>query len=329
MSNNPYVQTRILLSLTHERMMQWVRDILIQAGFSSVKVFGQFAEEESDGAHIVVMPYEIGQWPKLQEPEEPILLLGEGPERPIEGVDPRWVSLGVTLTPALRELFARKMPGRPVMIPPKIPINDLPTHLRAWYESQGEVEGVNSWLVHDEAGGPAARLPSLRWQRGILIKTSYLVMASEDPMPEDMTRAALVPFNVPSLGAILVGIQMHRSFLVRVPAGTMGPDALSFASALAKDLGQGPQADKLTELVERISAPHDLRVAIRPLPNIQDEAFSNMMLSMKKPMQPVINMSVRVPVGGGPYFEPAVSPLFINTLKAPPGARFADPLTEP
>jgi hypothetical protein len=329
MSNNPYVQTRILLSLTHERMMQWVRDILIQAGFSSVKVFGQFAEEESDGAHIVVMPYEIGQWPKLQEPEEPILLLGEGPERPIEGVDPRWVSLGVTLTPALRELFARKMPGRPVMIPPKIPVNDLPTHLRAWYESQGEVEGVNSWLVHDEAGGPAARLPSLRWQRGILIKTSYLVMASEDPMPEDMTRAALVPFNVPSLGAILVGIQMHRSFLVRVPAGTMGPDALSFASALAKDLGQGPQADKLNDLVERISAPHDLRVAIRPLPNIQDEAFSNMMLSMKKPMQPVINMSVRVPVGGGPYFEPAVSPLFINTLKAPPGARFADPLTEP
>lgn len=328
MSNNPYVQTRILLSLTHERMMQWVRDILIQAGFSSVKVFGQFAEEESDGAHIVVMPYEIGQWPKLQEPEEPILLLGEGPERPIEGVDPRWVSLGVTLTPALRELFARKSPGRPVMIPPKIPINDLPTHLRAWYESQGEVDGALSWLVQDESG-PAARLPSLRWQRGILIKTSYLVMASEDPMPEDMTRAALVPFNVPSLGAILVGIQMHRSFLVRVPAGTMGPDALSFATALAKDLGQGPQAEKLNDLVERISAPHDLRVAIRPLPNIQDEAFSNMMLSMKKPMQPVINMSVRVPVGGGPYFEPAVSPLFINTLKAPPGARFADPLAEP
>ena len=37
---NPYVQTRVMLSLTHERMMQWVRDILIQAGFSSVKVFG-------------------------------------------------------------------------------------------------------------------------------------------------------------------------------------------------------------------------------------------------------------------------------------------------
>ena len=328
MSINPYVQTRILLSLTHERMMQWVRDILIQAGFSSVKVFGQFAEEESDGAHIVVMPYEIGQWPKLQEPDEPILLLGEGPERPIEGVDPRWVSLGVTLTPALRELFARKTPGRPVMIPPKIPIGDLPPNLRAWYDSQGEVEDAMSWVV-DEGNGPAARLPSLRWQRGILIKTSYLVMASEDPMPEDMTRAALVPFNVPSLGAILVGIQMHRSFLVRVPPGTMGPDALSYATALAKDLGDGPQADKLNDLVARISAPHDLRVAIRPLPNIQDEAFSNMMLSMNKPMQPVINMSVRVPVGGGPFFEPAVSPLFVNTLKAPPGARFADPLASP
>lgn len=326
---NPYVQTRVMLSLTHERMMQWVRDILIQAGFSSVKVFGQFAEEESDGAHIVVMPYEIGQWPKLQEPDEPILLLGEGPDRPIEGVDPRWVSLGVTLTPALRELFGRKLPGKPAVIPPKVPINDMPANLQAWYRSQGEVEGTLSWVVKDENGVQTARLPSLRWQRGILIKTSYLVMASEDPMPEDMTRAALVPFNVPALGAILTGIQMHRTFLVRVPAGTMGPDALSFARALAKDLGDSPTAARLTELADNIAAPYDLRVAIRPLPNIQDEAFSNMMLSMKKPMQPVINMSVRVPVGGGPYFEPAVSPLFVNQLKAPPGTRFPDPINEP
>jgi len=315
---NPFAQARMLLSLTHERMMSWTRDVLIQAGFSSVKVFGQFAEEESDGAHIVVMPYEVGQWPKLQEPDDPVLLLAEGPDRPIEGVDPRWVSLGLSLTPTLRELFGRKTPGRPAMIPPKVPLEELPENLQAWYKKKGEAEDVLSWLVKDELGKPMARLPSLRWQRGILIKTSYLVMASEDPMPEDLSRAALVPFNVPALGALLVGIQHYRSFLVRVPAGIMGPDAISFCRALAKDLGNSPNAQRMLDLCAQIDAPYDLRVAIRPLPNIQDEAFSNMMLSMKKPMQPVINMSVRVPVGGGPIFEPAVSPTIVSTLMNPP-----------
>ena len=48
---NPYQHTHRVTSLVHERLLEWARDLMIQAGVESIRVYGRMVDHEGAGSH--------------------------------------------------------------------------------------------------------------------------------------------------------------------------------------------------------------------------------------------------------------------------------------
>ncbi len=305
---NPYQHTHVAMQRIHERLILWVRDLMLQSGVESVQVFGRFRDEQSAGPHLVLMPYALAPWPKNVETEADLSLMGGGTG---DGVVPdAWMRLGELLVECLGQCFP-VIPGRgtqPDRMKPIAPLKDLPPPLRAWYKERGETEDVGSWVVTLD-GVPCGRMPSLRWRRPLTLRASYLVMASEGSVKANSSAASSVSFAIPALSVVSLGIHLERTINVDLPPVGADPALLRMALLLAKSV-KGEAGEELEAIADALGREWTTRVSILPLGDMTEGDLAGVMRSLDRPFQPVANLGVQVGLGGGPVFEPGMQPVF-------------------
>lgn len=309
---NPYQHTHVSMQRIHERLMHWVRDLLLQAGVESVRVYSRFMDEQTAGPHLVLLPYRLEPYPKNVESEPDIALLGTAVDR--NGVVPEgWVRLGELMTQCLDACYPR-MPARgshPARMRPLAPLDELPKPLRAWYKEQGDDGTAESWLVSHN-GKPHGRLPSLSWRRPLTLRSSYLVMASDASVQARSADAAMVSFVVPALSVVCLGMQLERTLRVRLPPIGADMSLVRLAALLGKSTG-GELGEEIMGLADAIQGEQDSRISILPMGDLGEGELAGVMRSLDRPFQPVVNLAVQVGLGGGPVFVPGLQPMFSHS----------------
>ena len=318
---NPYQHTHRVTSLVHERLLEWARDLLIQAGVESIRVYGRMVEHEGAGSHLIMLPYQMGPWPKMIESSSPFSMLGSAAGSDRQGAIPElWRLLGIELTDTLMKNYPLSKPrgNRPQVPLPLAPLSLLPKPLAAWYEEQGESDGAESWMV-SRGSNSFGRIPSFTWTPAITLRTRYLCIGGDDPIDASDPRSALVPAGLPALSVITLGVQTDRSLIVEMPAHDLPVSMVTFIEAMADSVG-GEQRERMRAMIDAAGKPRKTKVALLPVPDLPSEDFSQILRSMDRPLQPVVHLAIQVKVGAGPNFAPSVTP----DIKTKKGARNPD-----
>lgn len=305
---NIYEHTLETTRLVHLRLLEWVRELLIRAGMDSVQVKGRFSSEDAAGPTMTVFPYQMGAWPKMVETGSDIPMLG-GPGDS-EGIVPAgWKRAADLITRSMVEVFPvdRARGSRPARVRPIVPLGDLPTPLADWYRAQGDNGSAQSWCVTGRRDTLSGRLPSMAWRRPLNVRHLYLVLANDTDEPSGLH--AGMPFGLSALSVVLLGIQMERTLAVRVPAVPAGEPLLTFIDALAASM-DGERAEQLAEMSEAVRSEFHTNIALLPFPDLPSDDSAEVMKALEKTLQPVVHLGVQLGIGGGPLFEPSVSPVF-------------------
>ena len=309
---NPYEHTHVSMQRIHERLVHWVRDLLIKAGVESVQVYSRFLDEKTAGPHLVLLPYRLEPYPKNVESDPDIPLLGTAVDR--QGVVPDgWARLGELMTLCLDACYPR-LPARgthPARMRPLAPLDELPPPLRAWYKEQGDDGTTEAWMVVHN-GKPHGRLPSLAWRRPLTIRASYLIMASDSSMQARSVDAAMVSFAVPALAVVCLGMQMERKLTVQLPPIGAPTSLVRLAALLGKSTG-GELGEEIMALADAIQGEQISHVSVLPMGDLGEGELASVMRSLDRPFQPVVNLAVQVGLGGGPVFVPGLQPMFSHS----------------
>jgi len=283
-------------------------------------------EHQGAGSHLVMLPYQMGPWPKMIESSSPFNMLGSLASKDRQAAIPQiWKILGTEITHGLVATYpmSKAKGTRPSVPLPLAPLDRFPAPLQRWYEQQGENETTLSWMVK-RGSTSYGRIPSFTWQPPITLRTRYLCIGGDDPVDASDPQSAQVPAGLPALSVITLGVQRERSIIVEMPAYDLQPEMVSFIVALAESMG-GEEEVKMKALIDAGSKPRKTKVALLPVPDLPSEDFSQILRSMDRPLQPVVHLAIQVQVGHGPHFEPSVTP-DIKTLK---GSRDPDQPPEP
>jgi hypothetical protein len=306
---NPYQHTHRVTSLVHETLLQWARDLLLHAGVESIRVYGRMIEHQGAGSHLVMLPYQMGPWPKMIESSSPFSMLGSLASKDRQAAVPEiWKILGTEITHGLMQSYPLSKPkgNRPQIPLPLAPLSRLPAPLRRWYEDQGENESALSWMV-GRGNNSYGRIPSFTWQPPITLRTRYLCIGGDDPVDAADPQSAQVPAGLPALSVITLGVQRERAIIVEMPAYSLQPEMVSYIVALAESIG-GEEEVKMKALIDAGGKPRKTKVALLPVPDLPSEDFSQILRSMDRPLQPVVHLAIQVKVGHGPLFAPSVTP---------------------
>lgn len=310
---NIYKHTLETTRLCHLRMLEWVREVLIRAGMDSVQVKGRFSEEDAAGPTVTVFPYQMGAWPKMVETSADIPMFGVPPDS--EGIVPKgWSRVASLLTECMVDVFPvdKARGSRPARVRPVVPLKDLPTPLADWYREQGDDGSTKAWCVTGRRDTLSGRLPSMAWRRPLNIRQLFLVLANDTDEPSAMH--AGLPFGLSALSVILLGIQMEKTLAVQVPAVPAGDPLLRFIDAMAASIDD-ERGEELKMLSEAVRSDYHTNIALLPFPDLPSDDSAEVMKALNKTLQPVVHLGVQLGVGGGPVFEPSVSPVFATARK--------------
>ena len=236
---NPYQHAHRVTSLVHERLLEWARDLLIEAGVESIRVYGRLVDHEGAGSHLVMLPYQMGPWPKMIESSAPFSMLGSLAAKDRQGAVPEiWRMLGELVTEGLMTCYPLSKPkgNRPQLPLPLARLDQLPEPLARWYREQGESEGANSWMVM-RGTTPHGRIPSFTWRPPITLRTRYLCIGGDDPVDASDPRSAMVPAGLPALSVITLGVQFERGMVVEMPAHNLPDEMVSYIIAMGEAIG--------------------------------------------------------------------------------------------
>jgi hypothetical protein len=294
----PHEHSFLVLRRVHERLLRWVGELLQQAGHAAVRVTPALDALDGDTPALVVVPIAASPWPKIGEFAADIPLMAANVDR-ASGVPEAWAELGQLLDLAVHRIVPPPDPrarGRQVSV---LRQESLPPALRAWYAHRPVSGAGEPWVVERD-GVPLCRLPSLAWRRPLGVQSVYLVLSS---------RALLdggASFSVPALTVVNLAIHLERTLSFPVPPAPVDPSFAGYARALASTL-EPEQAARVDAIVAWAHADQEQRVALMPMP--ETEHLTEMLRSLRQPVQPVASLAIRLSVGGGPVFGPGPSPI--------------------
>ncbi|MEC7986995.1 MAG: hypothetical protein VX278_17635 [Myxococcota bacterium] len=295
----------VVASAVHEELESWARNLLREAGIETTEVYGQFPPEGSVASHIVLFPYRISSGDShLAQPKRETSLLGPRAQNLRSGsIPPAWLTIGKSLTQCIQEQFPKmeKGPfrGRPHPAPS---IKKLPRPLGHWYRSQADTGKENSWLTEIQ-GLKFARLPSLTWVSGVSLKMQYLIVVGEGARGTSDRKA---PVAIQALSVLNAGAQLQRILDVRIPAMPFDPLIPSYLEAVAQCLEE-EDAEALQKSIQSLGKKSIMGVTLLPGSNLSNSDFTGLMQALQRPLQPTLNLSVQLQLGGGPRFEPGIN----------------------
>lgn len=267
---NDYQRASQVMREVHVALLSWAGGLLSSADLSlSV---GDRLDQAPD---VLLLPTELGPWPRMVESNPDISLLNSAERAPM--VPPLWIELGALVAESLQQWPRGKSP--------LWPIDEMPAPLSAWYAGQP------AWRVEQEQRS-FGRPPALAWRRPLLVQTNYLALASADPLP--------------ALGVLTLGLQKDPVLRVQIPPFELPPGLATWLTAIAQARG-GAAEVRLMELLDQLQGRSELRVTLQPVTEVAIRDVAEVMRALGRPLQPMVHLMVRVPLGGGPIFEASVS----------------------
>ena len=319
---NPWRHVAIVTSEIHEALMGWARMLLQEAGLETIEVYGQFPPVGTVSHHVVLFPYRVHPEPKVAENAPGASLLGtqERVEDRSSFVPRAWIDLGRALSAALDLVFPDSGPvfsgrrGHQGLGFP--PLHALPDPLKAWYAAQADGADENAWRIvyGDET---YARPPSLWWHPPITITTRYIAVAGEPGRGTAERTSTGAPMALPALSVLATGLHLERVLQVRLPPLPFPPALVAYGEAMAGALAAGipgadsaicaEQAQRLSAAVAGIQAPDIYPVSVLPVHDLSNHEFALIMQALQRPLQPALNLCVRLPLGATPVFGPGTA----------------------
>ncbi|MBM76200.1 MAG: hypothetical protein CMK59_12425 [Proteobacteria bacterium] len=289
----------------HEALEHWARELLREAGLETIEVYGQFPPEGAIASHIVLFPYRLGNSDThLAQPHRETSLLGLDPSRiPTSGIPYIWRQIGKAISMCIHQKFPKMTKGPYVGRPHPAPrIDLLPEPLANWYHEQGDSGGENSWVTNI-GGDLYARLPSLAWRSGVMIKIQYLIVVGAGARG---TAERTAPIAVQALSILNAGMQFSNSISMRVPATPFDPKIASYAMAIAESLDH-ELGDELRLMLPDLDRKMDMALSLLPGASLTNADFTGLMQALQRPLQPTLHLALQANLGGLPVFAPGVS----------------------
>lgn len=316
---NPWPHVARVSSEIHEALMGWARALLQEAGLEAVEVYGQFPPQGTVAHHVVLFPYRLHPEPKVAENAPGASLLGplDRSQDRVSFVPTAWISMGRALTGALEllfpdvgPLFGGRAAGRgPLPFPT---LEAMPHAIRDWYLAQPEGDDETSWRF-DHAGGQYARPPSLWWFPPITLTTRYIAVAGEPGRGTAERTSTGAPMGLPALSVLATGLHLERALQVRLPPLPFTPEIATYVNALAAGLdehgapAQRARAAELRSALAAVQAPDLYPVSVQPVHDLTNHEFALLMQALQRPLQPALNLCVRLPLGASAAFGPGAA----------------------
>lgn len=307
----------------HEAIMSWARGLLQDAGLETVEVYGQFPPSGTVSHHVVLFPYRVQPEPKVAENAPGLSLLG-GPDRTADRVSfapPPWLTLGRTMTQALEVLFpgsapsvGRRSGGRGAM--PFPPLRAMPRPFQDWYRAQPTGAEEHAWVITQE-DEPYTCPPSLWWFPAITVTTRYIAVAGEPGRGTAERTSAGVPMSLPVLSVLATGLHLERVLYVRQPPLPLPEGLAGFVEALAASVtsagdraDQARRAEIAEQLLQALAGVQEhatYPVMVMPIHDLNNHEFALIMQALQRPLQPALNLAVRLPLGAAASFGPGTA----------------------
>ncbi len=320
---NVFEHTNRLTTRVHDELIAWAAGLMQKSGLDVVDVWGRFPPEGATRSHLVVFPYRVGPDPKLIDYVPSVSLLaapGRSEARNSE-IPVEWSELGMHLSHYLEYLYpsiAPPDPRRQFSSSPYPLTSELPAPLRKWYEAQDRSEEGPGWVVEDEAG-LHARPPALMWHTGTVVSAYYICVAGDPGRGTSSSTSDTAPLALAALSVLSMGIQHNRTIRVKVPARPIPDGFYDFIEAYAASCkGLGPQDTgedapaQMLKMLEFIRAESVGEFQLDPVHDLNNQEFALLTQALQRPLQAVLNLRLRIPVGSGPDFMPS-SQIVLNT----------------
>lgn len=326
---NEYRHTAMVTTAVHDQLIGWARDLLHDADLEIVDVYGRFPPEGTTRSHLVMFPYRVGPDPKMMDFSKPVSLFRSprrrehrGPNVPVE-----WSDLGGTMSKYFEQMYPQIEPYDPKHAhrgdSPYPLVENLPEPLAAWYGGKEPQDDGEGWVL--DIGGRRARPPSLMWRPGIHISAFYIALASDPGRGTSSRTSDTAPLALAALSVLSVGIQTQRTIKVRLPHRAVPDDFFAFVAAFADglealDLGDeaAEDADRLRQLNDIVGGDSLGDFMIQPVHDLNNQEFALLTQALQRPLQAILNIRLRIPVGAGPQFAPS-SQVFVQSRKGERG----------
>lgn len=312
---NVYAHVAQVTREVHDGLMRWSRRVLMEAGYETVEVYGQFPPKGAVSSHIVLFPYRVGPEPKMMENAQGVSLL-RGSDRHSDRslfVPESWLELGTAIGNSLQTVYPEARPPTGRAPTPRDPspfpaLGGVPEPLRRWYEESKPGLDGEPWTVTD-GHFVYARPPSLWWRPGITITARYIAVANEPGRGTEERTSASPPIALSALSVLAAGVQLERTLDVPLAPLPFPPELVTFVEAMAQSRElAGPdgvnEAARLRAAVKTIQEPAMAQVALIPVHDLTNHEFALLMQALQRPLQAALNVQIRLTLAGGPIFTP-------------------------
>ncbi len=306
-----YQHVKTVVSEVHDGLLAWCRRVLREAGLETIEVYGQFPPDGATSSYVVLFPYRLGPAPKLVETSNGLSLMSPPKSIPDKGtaIPTSWIIMGRTMAQVIDEHFPKTgKPGTRSYRPDPAPLlSAMPDPVRAWYEKQDPTES-DPW-ISEGPNGPRGRLPSLWWRPGFMLTGHYMAVANDGGRGTADRTTLQAPLALPGLSVIAAGLHLERYVTVTLPPIACDPAVFEIAQALA-DCAGGEHKAAIEAAIEDLTTKDEVVIQVIPVHDLTNMDFANLMQALQRPLQPSLNLAIRLPLGAFPVLSPAVAPGF-------------------
>ena len=300
-----------VMSRVHEGFVAWARRFVHEAGLEDVEVYGRFPAEGSVRSYVVCFPYRLGPSPKLVDTTKGVSLLRfrRAHDDQEMFIPMAWGDLGKAMSECMEELYPQPDPGerrRGQRVRP-MGLAELPKPLSEWYRAR-EAEQTpeeDPWVTRSGAD-TMIRAPALWWQPAFHLTTYYIVLANDGGRGTSARTSTGPPLALPSLSVIASAVHLEKALYIDVPPLPHSPLLDSLVDAMGQSLG-GARQENLQEIMGRLNRTDTLCVGVVPVQDLTNHEFATLMTALNRPLQPSLNIMLRLPLAAVPVLSPSVS----------------------
>jgi len=117
------------------------------------------------------------------------------------------------------------------------------------------------------------------------------------------------PLALPGLSVIATGLHLERYVEVDLPPIACDPAVFEIARAMGESDG-GAHQQVIEAAIEDLTTKDRVVVQVIPVHDLTNMDFANLMQALQRPLQPSLNLAIRLPLGAFPILTPAVAPGF-------------------
>lgn len=329
-------RSALVMRRVMEALQRWTALTLAQAGLEHLVVQDRALPLAPDTSSLLLLPYEVGPYPKLREPPQSVSLFEVSRAEQQEGgpngvttpfgairniaVSESWIHLALAISSAVRQISAGPpREGRPRLSGLILTDPHLPPPLQKWFHTMSqtpdapwasrlrvEVDDVRGWV-----------LPYIGWQTGMVLQVSYILLAQPGGPLTEPPRSA---DHLPALAALASAMFAQRTLPVPMPGWPI-PEALEhFILALLESLpDKSPVQHTLHLAFDAVCQDETVELPFSAVQDFTEQSFALLMQALRLPLQPALNLRLQVRLADGPELAAgAVAQAGTQSQRPPP-----------